>query len=253
MSSRLQKGGIFSGANIVRTNVAIFLIAVIFQLNSKEDGRAMLFGSDSKRSSHRREPALETFFSAVIEALQSANVTYWILPSSGLMRTASSPPIYCFSPWLTGTSLGVFHDDVLLIALAVHALEAAPKSWSLRYVETHGGMRLFAKSTDAVETKQSQRYDYSEPYVDLTYFRHESGHITSKCCDCDGLVIGSCTKKTCGCVKCAYPEDKVLPLGSARISDVRGAVSFPAKLESLQSALNWDGVHPFFAQEHVEG
>lgn len=225
--------------------LAIFAICVT-DPRSLEQFRSL---SSDRDVDEIRQPRLESFFCSSVIALESANVTYWMLPHSGLTPSESSSTDYMFNQWQTGTKLGVLHDEVLPIQLAITALDEVRKEWSLGYVETYSGMRIFVDDAKEKGTVDNRRFDYSEPYVDLVYFRRENGQFISHCCDCEKIAVSSCTKKTCGCTTCAYDEATMLPFRSVRIWNVARNVALPCQFESINVALKTDGVHPVFMEE----
>lgn len=191
-----------------------------------------------------REPVLQKtatlleLLADVTDALDDANVTHWLLPGIGLLPPKSDKRDGGegrLNPWQEGIDIGVYQDDLMQVILAQAELQ--PKG--IVPVESYFGLRLFS-----IYGLEDDRYDFRTPFVDILYFKDDSGHSISFCCDCAPIKVSACTKKTCGCLVCATKLEEVFPLSSIRIDGMRRDVSCPRNKDTLFLPKDIPGVHP---------
>lgn len=186
----------------------------------------------------RSAPTLHGLLADIVDALDRSNVTYWLVPGLGLLPLHSQGEGKAegkLSPWQEGVDIGVFQEDLMRVVLAQTELQ----STGIVQVESYFGLRLFS-----IYGREDDRYDFRSPFLDIVYFKEDSGHAVSYCCDCAPIAISACTKKTCGCLVCAMKLDEIFPLSSIVIKGVRRAVNSPRDKESLFLPRDMPGVHP---------
>jgi hypothetical protein len=182
--------------------------------------------------------------SFISDALSSANVTYWLLPGSGLIPSKSPSTQFRFTEWHRGTAIGVLQLEMMRVLLAVSSLDDTSRvKQRILAVETFFGLRLFP-----VGGFEDPRLDYKEPYVDIMFFTPERNRLVNFCCDCERIAISACTKKTCGCMVCAYDVDSIFPVNNIRVEGVKHRLPAPNDVASIELSANLRGVHPLFLQ-----
>lgn len=191
--------------------------------------------TSTTQATHERPPTLLELLSIIADALDSTNVTYWLLPGLGLLPPLSNSFDGRLNPWQEGVDLGVYQSDLMRLILAQSSLQAM----GIVPVESYFGLRLFH-----IAGRSDERYDFRAPFVDVLYFREDKGHAVSFCCDCKPVAISACTKKTCGCLLCAARTDEMFPLAQIRIEGLQRSVSGPRNRDSMFLPTDLDGVHP---------
>lgn len=186
-------------------------------------------------------PSLAKLLGDVADVLDEAKVTYWLLPSIGLLpsKRAKSGVLGKLSPWQEGVDIGIFQEDEMRMIVAQTELQPL----GMMHVESYFGLRLFPASGLG-----DDRYDFRSPFIDIVYFSRKEEHIVSYCCDCAPITIGPCTKKTCGCLVCPAPISQVFPLASVRIESVGRKISAPRNTSLLMLPRNIPRVDPLIFQ-----
>lgn len=239
----------------------IFVLIIVFAnvLSTTPSERASASVSKSLRSTEgiynkfatRRRcefivnaPSLNNMIANVADALDSQEVTFWLMPGLGLLPATdgSAKTFGRLSPWQEGVDFGVNHGDIMRIILAQTSLQ-----WrGIVAVESYFGLRLFH-----VNGSHDERYDYNVPFVDLVYFQIQEHQVVSQCCDCSPVVAGSCTKKSCDCLTCSAQLRDVFPLRHLLIQDVPRALPAPCSDHGLLLPSDVPGVHPALFDDPV--
>jgi hypothetical protein len=200
---------------------------------------------DGTITDHEQSTFLATTLSAVSDSFASANVTYMLLPGSGLIPSKTSPAKLRFTEWHRGTAVGVLQKDMMRVLLAISSLDdISSKKQRISAVETFSGLRLYPPDGTG-----DPRLDYKEPYVDVMFLTRINDKLINSCCDCDPIKISSCTKRTCGCKICAYDLDAIFPLSQVRIHSVMRPMPVPRDRSSVLLPEAIPGVDPLFAPE----
>lgn len=189
------------------------------------------------RSYSDSPPTLQELLSDVADALDSNGVTFWLMPGTGLLPVTdeTSTATGRLAPWREGVDLGVNQSDLMNIILAQTALQ--PRG--IVTVESYYGLRLFPLSGHS-----DDRYDYNIPFVDLVYFQSRHDHFVNYCCDCEPIIAGVCTKKTCGCLVCAARHEELFPLNNIRIEGMLRGLPAPHCKEGLFLPTDIPEIHP---------
>jgi hypothetical protein len=187
---------------------------------------------------------LSATISSISDSLSSANATYWLLPGSGLIQSNPSSTKFRFTEWHRGTTIGVLQTEMMRVLLAVSSLDDTSRiRHRILAVETFSGLRLFP-----VNGVADPRLDYKEPYVDIMFFTLERERLVNFCCDCERVTISACTKKTCGCMICAYDVNSIFPVGNIPVEGVQHPLPGPKDVASVKLSATLPGVHPLFLQ-----
>jgi len=218
---------------------------------------------EARDGAPRDEATLIGLVAEVAGVLERESVEFWVSPGAALVSAREAMemgPRNCeehkleFSASHEALDLGVWQDDTPKLLLAALDLRINRR---IHAIETHFGMRFFYADEAGIEAdfteniSDSFRYEFRVPFVDLDFHRREllqlggdppgqSECAVSYCCDCDPVLVSTCTKKLCGCRVCWHPLRELFPLqrASLRAASVLGSnraervsLRVPRKLE----------------------
>lgn len=192
------------------------------------------------------QPSLKTTLtlhelaSTVADALDDNSVTFWLMPNTGLLPPISQRATGSLAPWREGLDFGVNQTHLMKILIAQSYLQ---REFGIVAVESYFGIRLFQMSG-----YRDDRYDFNTPFIDLVYFQTRLNssvqHVVNYCCDCTGVVVGVCTKKTCGCLVCAIPLVDLLPLSYIYIDNIDMQLPILKSQAGIVIPNNIPNIHP---------
>lgn len=241
---------ILGAISVTQASLILVLGFVLtFSLNSKRfsstlgNGNYELSHLLQKPGKEANAPDIHELLQVVAGALESQDVTYWLLPGLELLppsrKDLAGSPFGRLSPWHEGVDIGVFHGDLMRVIL----IQTDLQPYGIMAVESYFGLRLFL--ANGVE---DPRYDFRRPFIDIVYFKREGNNIVSHCCDCEPSVIGACSKKTCDCLVCVAPVDDIFPTMHITIERVNLKLRAPRLTEFLRMQDRSNSLHPMLGK-----